>query len=243
MVVADFGQFIKAPARAAMRIDSINLHGSLLPELRGAAPINWAIIRGHKTTGVTTFSLVDAMDAGDTYLQESLEIAPAWTAQELREHMAQLGAGVVGRTLDLLASGQAVRQPQDHAKATLATLLKKSDGIIDWSQDATAIRNRIHGCWPWPGAQTVFVRADGSPWRLTIARAQVVEMGSAAGKAPGAVTADLTIETGQGGTLRLLELKPAGKRLMAWRDFVNGHRVTKGDRFITPVTEANEPEA
>jgi methionyl-tRNA formyltransferase len=254
MVVADFGQFIKAPARAAMRVDAINLHGSLLPELRGAAPINWAIIRGYKTTGVTTFSLVGAMDAGDVYLQESLAIDPAWTAQELREQLAGVGAGVVGRTLDLLVGGQAVRRAQDHAKATLAPILKKGDGIVDWSQDATAIRNRIHGCWPWPGAQSVFVRADGHETPVTIARAEVIEHGTVAGRAedmpavatagggmapgagvqlmPGAVTADLAVATGHGGTLRLLELKPAGKRLMAWRDFVNGHRVAEGDRFI-----------
>jgi methionyl-tRNA formyltransferase len=241
-----------------MRVDSINLHGSLLPELRGAAPINWAIMRGHKATGVTTFSLVDKMDAGDVYLQESLEIDPAWTAQDLREQLAEVGAGVVRRTLDLLASGQGVRRAQDHAKATLAPLLKKSDGIIDWSQDATAIRNRIHGCWPWPGAQAVFVRADGRQAPVTIARAEVVDAGNVAGDSedmpapaaanggmapgagaavaqcvPGAITAELTIATGHGGVLRVMELKPAGKRLMAWRDFVNGHRVAAGDRFAT----------
>ena len=95
MVVADFGQFIKGPARSAVRVDAINLHGSLLPELRGAAPINWAIIRGYKRTGVTTFSLVGKMDAGDVYLQEAVEIDPAWTAQELRERLAEVGASVV----------------------------------------------------------------------------------------------------------------------------------------------------
>jgi len=223
--VVDFGQMIRKPVRDAAEIDTINLHGSILPALRGAAPVNWAIIRGEEQTGVTTFSLVDEMDAGPVYLTAQTDISPQETANELSERLAQIGAGVLCRTLELLAGG-AQAQQQDHSKATSAPRLKKSDGVIDWTADAVSVRNRIHGAWSWPGGRAVFCRGDGRQTPVTIARASV-ETGEAL-REPGMIDGDLCVATG-GGRIRILQLTPAGKRLMDWRDFVNGYRVAEGD--------------
>jgi methionyl-tRNA formyltransferase len=228
IVVVAFGQMVRQAVRSIPPLGAFNLHASVLPELRGAAPINWALIRGYKNTGVTTFSLVDALDAGPVYLQAELEICPAETIEDIKPRLAQLGAKLVCDTLLLLASGQAQPQPQDDSKATLAPMLKKSDGIIDWSAPANNIHDLIHGTWPWPAAQSVFVSHDRH-LEVEIARASVVE-GSAGGE-PGVVGADLTIATGSG-TLQIVRLQPAGKRVMDWKDFVNGYRVKPGDRFV-----------
>lgn len=229
MCVVDFGQLIRLPARQSVRLDAFNLHGSLLPALRGAAPVNWAIIRGLRRTGVTTFSLVDAMDAGPMYLQEATDIDPQETAEELRHRLAAIGAGLVCRTLDLFARGQAKPQPQPTEGVSLAPRMQKTDGVIHWSAPAETVRNLIHGTWPWPGGQTTLHSACGKQLPVTIARAAVAE-GSDVGEA-GALDAEGCVAT-VGGRLRILQLRPAGGKLMTWRDFVNGHRVGAGDRFV-----------
>ena len=231
MCVCDFGQLIRKPVRDAFPLGAFNLHGSVLPELRGAAPVNWAIIRGYAQTGVTTFSLVDKMDAGPVYLTADAPIDPRETALELRGRLARIGADLVCRTLDLLAAGQTQGRPQDESKVTLAPKLAKEQGIIDWNSEAVSIRNLIHGTWPWPGAQAVFCGGKHKDVRVAIARASV-EGGGVSGK-PGLLDADLCVGTAAG-RLRILELQPAGKRLMAWRDFVNGYRLAAGDRFSPP---------
>jgi methionyl-tRNA formyltransferase len=205
-------------------------HGSLLPALRGAAPVNWAIIRGHSVTGVTTFSLVDELDAGAVIAQEQTDIHPGETAEELKARLADMGSGLMSRTLDLLAAGRAERTEQDHSLATLAPMMKKSDGVIDWSADAESVNHLVHGAWPWPGGQAVFKRSDGKEYAVVIARAEVAP-GPVTG-APGTVDDELCVAAGQG-RVRILELKPAGKRLMAFRDFANGYRVARGDSFLT----------
>jgi len=278
IVVVDFGQIMRAAVRGAAEHGSINLHGSLLPALRGAAPVNWAMIHGLAITGVTTFSIVDAVDAGDVYLQTQTEIDPHETAEELKARLAEIGAGVMVQTLSAIENG--VRPTaQDHSLATPAPRLAKHDGVIDWSASATAIRGRVHGTWRWPGGQAVFAGATHTT-AVTLARVEVVggelrstdvprgagvsparfagilpasdeDDGSSsvdpphgtrnAGETPapqgaprpGTVLADGTIVTGEG-RLRVLELQPAGKRVMSWKDFVNGHRVTAGDRFYAP---------
>ncbi len=230
IAVVDFGQMIRSRARETAAIDTINLHGSILPELRGAAPINWAIIRGCRRTGVTTFSLVDAMDAGDVYLEAAVDILPEDTAVELGARLAKIGAKTLCGTLDLLACGQAKPQPQDHSLATRAPILKKSDGLIDWSQPAEVVRNLIHGTWPWPGGRTTFHTRQGRRIDVTIARA-AMEAGPAAGEC-GAIDDDGCVATGRQ-RLRILQIKPAGKKLMDWRDFENGYRPQVGDRFFS----------
>lgn len=227
--VVDFGQMVRKPVRDCARLDTINLHGSILPELRGAAPVNWAIIRGHETTGVTTFSLVDKMDAGPMIAKAETPISPDETADELKARLAEIGGDLMCETLGVLAGGWAGYEEQDHGKATLAPRMSKADGRIHWDADATTIRNLIHGTWPWPGGQTVFVRQCGKESPVVIARAQVAE--GTAQAAPGVIDQDLCVSTGSG-RLRILEIKPAGKRMMAFRDFVNGYRVTPGDHFV-----------
>jgi len=231
LCVVDFGQMVRSALRKAAPGGAFNLHGSLLPELRGAAPVNWAILRGYAETGVTTFELVDRLDAGPIYLKEAVELRPDETAEELSGRLALLGAPLVVRTLDLLDEGATEPRLQDDARATKAPRLSKSGGVIDWTGSATDVRNRIHGTWPWPGGQAALVRRQDEPLRVTIARAAVAE-GDAQGE-PGQVDRDGCVATGEG-RVRLLEVKPAGRRLMAWRDFVNGYRVGEGDRFARP---------
>lgn len=229
--VADFGQLIRKPARDAAKFGAFNLHGSLLPELRGAAPVNWAIIRGYETTGVTTFQLVDKMDAGPVYLKQSVTIDPAWTAMELRTKLAEIGAGTVCQTLDLIAAGTTPVE-QDHLKMTVAPKMKKSDGIIDWKATAREVRNLIHGTWPWPAGQTEFEGSTGKKASVSIARAAVEPQKDVSQTVlkPGELDSDFCVACGEG-RLRIMQLQPAGKRLMEWRDFVNGYRVAKGDIF------------
>jgi len=229
--VADFGQLIAGPVRAAAKHQAFNLHGSLLPALRGAAPVNWAIIKGHAVTGVTTFLLADRMDAGPIYACQPTEIRPDETADQLRARLAELGAGLVCRTLEMISQGSPPPAAQDESKATRVAKLKKSDGWIDFSAEAVTIRNLVHGTWPWPGGQAVLADPGGrGELHVTIARARTEEGG---GGEPGTLDGDLTVATGKG-RLRILQIKPAGKRLMEWRDFVNGHRLREGCRFLTP---------
>ena len=230
LCVVDFSQMIRGPARGALRIDAINLHASLLPALRGAAPVNWAIIREHPQTGVTTFSLVDAMDAGAIYVQTATDIQPGETAAELRPRLADLGAEAVGRTLDMLAAGPPMGRPQDPAKVTLAPRMKKSDGVIDWSAPAAQICGLICGTWPWPGGQAVLRRGGGKDIPVVIARAVVAESGES-DEPPGRLDGDRNVAAGRG-RVRILEIQPAGKRLMCWRNFVNGYRPARGDSFL-----------
>ena len=228
--VAEFGQMIRLGVRQLARLDAFNLHASLLPKLRGAAPVNWAIIRGCHRTGVTTFSLVDRMDAGPIYLQAETDILPGDTAETLRARLAEIGTDVVCRTLGLLSGGWAQMREQDEARVSLAPRLKKADGQLRWSDPAETICNLIHGTWPWPGGQTTFRRQDGSDIAAIIG-AVAVEPGQNPTQ-PGRIDADLTVDTGRG-RLRILRIKPAGKRLIAWEDFVNGYRVREGDRFVS----------
>jgi len=233
LLVADFGQFIREPARRTFRLGAINLHGSVLPLLRGAAPVNWAIIRGLTRTGVTTFSLVDKMDAGAVYARKETDIRPEETADELRVRLAEIGVQAVVETLHLLAAGQTAGAAQDETQATLAPLMKKEDGLINWSADAATIRNLIHGTWSWPGARTQYVSPEGKPLEVVLARAKAwdAEAGIAPGP-PGAIGPDLTVAAGSG-RLEIMEIKPAGGRLMPWKAFVNGRRVRPGARFVT----------
>ena len=224
--VVDFGQLIGRSVMGTARLGAVNLHGSLLPALRGAAPVNWALIRGLERTGVTTFRIVEAMDAGPIYLQATTEVEPEETAEELKARLASLGAETVCRTLELLAAGPAEAREQDHAQATPAPRLKKADGVIDWSAGAETICNLIRGTWPWPGGQTSVHRAEGRDVPVAIAAARPDEGARAEA---GVLDEDLCISAGEG-RVRVVRLRPAGKRLMEWRDFVNGYRLRAGDR-------------
>ena len=235
--VIEFGQLVKKAVRDIPKIDAFNLHGSLLPALRGAAPVNWAIINGLTETGVTSFSLVDKMDAGDIYIRSpAIKIGDNERSTDLRKTLAQLGAEVVLETLALLENGKAVATPQDESRATSAPKLRKTDGFIDFSATAEQIVRLVRGTWEWPGGQADFRRSDGKIIPVTIANARKVVALSYNGaenkdKTPGKIDADLNVKTGVG-RMEILEIKPAGKRLMLWDDFVNGYRVNTGDVFL-----------
>lgn len=232
LCVVEFGQFLRAPVRHLPPYGAVNLHGSLLPALRGAAPVNWALLRGFRTTGVTTFLIVDAMDAGPIFLQEELEIGPEERAGELRARLAERGAGTMLRTLEAIRNGLSPR-PQDDSLASFAPLLRKSDGFLDFRIPAEHVVWKVRGLWPWPGARAVFGRAGGKALPVTICRARVAD--GPARTAPGVLDEDLCVSTTMG-RVAIVELQPAAKREMSWRDFVNGYRVAPGDAFALQET-------
>ena len=195
--VVDFGQIIRAPARDSARLGAFNLHGSVLPALRGAAPVNRAILDGLTRTGVTTFHLVDEVDAGDVYLTAEIPIDPAETSDTLRVRLADIGAPLVVQTLDGLDAGTLTATAQDHTLATDAHKLHRSDGFADFTDTAKAIRRRIHGLWPWPGVHAVFCPAEGKLRDVILARVETVE-GDASHLAPGTLDKELRIATGEG---------------------------------------------
>lgn len=225
--VVEFGQFLRAAARQAARYGAVNLHGSLLPALRGAAPVNWAILHGLAKTGVTTFSLVDKMDAGPVFLKSELDIEPDERAGELRVRLAALGAETMLQTLEAIQAGRHP-QPQDDSQASFAPILKKSDGFLDFRIPAQHIVWKVRGLWPWPGARAVFGHIARKALPVTIARARAAE--GPAQCSPGVLDDDLCVSTYQG-RVEILEIQPAGKRIMSWQDFVNGYRVSPGDEF------------
>jgi len=233
IVVVDFGQKIGEPVRQLAAHGAINMHASLLPALRGAAPINWAIIRGMTETGVTTFRLVDKMDAGPILLQEPVAIEPTETAEDLRERLAAAGGELVVRTIDGLAAGTITDTPQDEQAVSHAPKLTKQDGAIDFAAGGVETVNRIRGTWPWPGGHADFIGQGRKPVRVIFAGARAMLTGEPNSAEPGTVAADLTINVADG-AVEILQLKVAGKRLMGWRDFVNGYRVAEGDRFVGP---------
>ncbi len=160
IVIIAYGQIIPARLLPIPKLGWINLHASLLPKYRGAAPINWAIVNGETTTGVTSMRIDAGMDTGEMLLQRELEIGPSETAPELAARMSELGAPLMAETLRGLAAGTIVPRPQAHEQASCAPMLKKEDGRVDWSRPAQEIFNRIRGFAPWPGAYTYLPRAN-----------------------------------------------------------------------------------
>jgi methionyl-tRNA formyltransferase len=227
LCVVEFGQFLRAAVRQIPRYGAINLHGSLLPALRGAAPVNWAILHGMKKTGVTTFSLVDKMDAGPVFLKSELDVEPDERAGELRPRLAALGAETMLQTIKAIQDGKHPK-PQDDSQASFAPLLKKSDGFLDFRIPAEHVVWKVRGLWPWPGARAVFGHMGKKALAVTIPRARVAE--GPAREAPGVLDEDLCVSTFQG-RVEIVEIQPAGKRAMPWRDFTNGYRVAHGDLF------------
>lgn len=230
IVVVDFGHKIGRAVWEVPRYQAINMHASLLPALRGAAPVNWAIIAGLQRTGVTTFQLADLMDAGSVLLSESLQIDPEETAEELRPRLAQLGGQVVLRTVAGLEAGSLQPRPQNEEEVTFAPKLTKADGAIDFADGATAVVNRIRGTWPWPGGHADFVRPDGERVRVILVRARIADEDRGGSVEPGIVTEALHVSAGDR-CVQVLQLKVAGKRLMTWKDFVNGYHIRGGERF------------
>lgn len=234
--VAAFGQKIGNELLTAFPVGVVNLHASLLPALRGAAPINWAIINGDHETGVSVFRLVEKMDAGPVLVQRRTVIGDVETAEELHDRLARIGCDAVRAALDLLsAEPNAPGTPQDPAMATTAPKLSKSDGHITFHQPASTLANRILGLWSWPGATCRYQSADRRrDETVSIARARPYEgrtQPAGTDDDIGRITDVLSIQVSDG-ELEILEIKPSGGRLMPWQDFVNGRHVAPGDRFV-----------
>ena len=218
-VVAAYGQIFSRSLLDIPRLGFINVHSSLLPAYRGAAPINWAIINGEHETGVTIMQVDLEMDSGPIVLQQRELIAPDDTAAALQDRLAVLGGRLLGQALDQLAGPGWQPVAQQHELATYAPMLSKSDGLIDWSQPAVAIYNRLRGMTPWPGCHTLL---EG---RILKIHAAVVRDAFSGSAAPGTVLQaeeeGITVATG-GGALVIVELQLEGKKQMCTGDFLKG---------------------
>lgn len=226
-VVVAYGQILPRSVIEVPPRGTVNVHGSLLPKYRGAAPIQWAIVNGERETGVTTMLIDEGLDTGPTLLSRSLPIGAEETAADLEPRLARLGAEVLVETLNGLGAGTLQPVPQDHARATLAPIIKKEDGRIDWSQPADVLARRVRGFHPWPGT---FATWRGQPLKVLRARP---EAGATA--TPGEIVETgrdgLLVACGQGTRLRLLEVQPESRRAMSAADFAAGARLAPGARF------------
>jgi methionyl-tRNA formyltransferase len=224
MVVVGYGQIIPQSMIDIAPRGIVNVHASLLPKYRGAAPVQWAIVNGETRTGVTTMQINAGLDTGDILLKRETEIRGEDTAIELGERLAVMGAELMIETLDGLARGAIKPQKQDDAQASLAPILKKEDGAISWGRPASAIHNRIRGLLPWPGAYTRFRGQLLHIWRARVSEDR-------AALAPGSVSAGpgFRVVCGDGGVLQLLEVQMEGRKRMSADAFANGQRLSEND--------------
>ncbi|MEX0585896.1 MAG: methionyl-tRNA formyltransferase [Pirellulales bacterium] len=233
LVVCDYGKILSAATLATARLGGINLHGSLLPKYRGAAPVAWAIYHGETETGVSVIHMTPQLDAGPCIAQARTAIGAEETAGELEHRLSQLGAPLVLEAIEALEAGGATAIPQEGSRATRAPRLKKEDGAVDWSRFAAAIANQVRAMSPWPRAFTFWHPAEGPPVRLILDRASPLDV-PVSGVDPGTIvtaTADrLEVATGDG-QLAILRLQPAGKRAMTTQEFMHGHGVAVGQRL------------
>lgn len=217
-VTAAFGQFLSEELLAVPKYGTVNVHASLLPKHRGSAPINWSVIKGEKETGVTTMFTVRKMDAGDILLSEKTAIGNDETAGELTERLAQIGAGLLIKTLKLIELGECPRTPQDESQMTYEPMLEKQNGLINWNDSAKSIHCLIRGVSPWPGAYTSIGNETVKIWSASVAEQS--------GKPGELLYADarngLVISCGKG-SLEIGEIQvPGGKRMKA-KDYLRGH--------------------
>jgi len=235
IVVIAFGQkigneLINLPPKGA-----INVHASLLPRYRGAAPINWAIINGETETGISIITLAEKMDAGSILAQSKTSITPDETAGQLHDRLAQMAAPLLLKTIEQIADGSIIYTEQNHSEATLAPKLKKSDGFIDFAETAESLERKIRGFWPWPGASATYLsKKTNKSIRVTIAMTDVVgvvcEPPNHATLTPGVLDENLNIIC-RVDALKIKKIKPAGSPLMDFKDFVNGRQTQPGDLF------------
>ena len=225
IIVVGYGRIIPQWMIDLPPLGNINVHASLLPKYRGAAPIQWAIASGDRSTGVTTMKIDAGLDTGDMLLQAEMPIADSDTSETLAPRLADLGAELLVETLARLEAGLIAPVPQNHAEHTLAPILKKEDGQIDFHRSAQQILNRLRGFTPWPGAFTQF---RGKGFVLHTARAVEANL------APGELRAEgdrLLAGAANGTALKLVEIQLEGKKRMSARDFVNGYRPKPGEHL------------
>jgi methionyl-tRNA formyltransferase len=228
VVIIAYGQIIPAALIAIPRLGWINLHGSLLPKYRGAAPINWAIINGEKVTGLTTMQIDAGLDTGPMLLKYQTGIGPDETAPDLYAQLAEAGAPLIAETLKKLDQSEITATPQDNSQATLAPPLKKEDGRIDWFLPAPKIYNRIRGLQPWPGAFTTFRGATCRIWGKPLKPV-------AAGGTPGIILPTqedgLLVICGGSTVLHVEQVQIEGRNRISDREFMNGARIAPGEHF------------
>ncbi|HEX8920900.1 MAG TPA: methionyl-tRNA formyltransferase [Pyrinomonadaceae bacterium] len=230
-VVVAYGRILPPPYLRAPRKGCINVHFSLLPQYRGAAPVNWAIVRGERVSGVTTMQMDDGLDTGAILLQRETAIEEAETAPELMERLSTLGAEALSETLARLDEIEPREQSEE--KATFAPVLKREDGLIDWSLDAAQIERRVRGLQPWPNAFTKYNSQRLVIWRASVVTGETELQGGGddVGLILKAHGDELFISCGDETQLRLEEVQPEGKRRMSIRDFLNGTRARAGERL------------
>jgi methionyl-tRNA formyltransferase len=229
-VVAAYGKLLPEDLLQLPTHGMINVHASLLPKYRGAAPVHRAVIAGESETGVTIMRMVKALDAGGMFAKVTRSIGPDETSADVERDLAALGATLLMDVVEAIASGSAHEEPQDDAQSNYAARITREDGLIDWQLPASAVHNRVRGLYPWPHA---FTYLDGA--RLIVLKSRV-EAAATTGP-PGTIVQvspeGIDVATGQGGRLRLLEIQPEGRRAMAVRDFIAGHPLAAGSRLAT----------
>lgn len=225
IIVVAYGRIIPQWMIDLPRLGNINLHASLLPKYRGAAPIQWAIANGESVTGVTTMLINAGLDTGDILLQEQVPILPDDTSESLAPRLAGIGAELMVDTLRSLAAGSLLPRPQDSLQATLAPILRKEDGRIDFHRSAQEILNRQRGFQPWPGAFTSFRGKSLNVWAAQPASYSVPQ-------GTFSLQGDcLLVGCGNNTSLELLELQPEGKKRMSARDFIHGYHPASGENL------------
>lgn len=233
-VVCDYGQILSPDALSIPPLGGINLHGSLLPKYRGAAPVQWAILNGDRETGVTVIHMTPKLDAGPVLSLRTTPIGGSETTEQLEPRLALLGVEPVHEAIEMLVAwdgSSPIGTPQDPALACRAPRLKKSDGTVDWTRPAVRIYNQFRALKPWPGTFTDWQRPDGQSWRLLLDEIAIAEGNAPGGIAPGGVLVSdgtrLEVATGDG-ILSLLKVQPAGKRVMAIDEFLRGYPIAIG---------------
>lgn len=232
IAVAAFGQILPRSILELPRYGCLNVHTSLLPKYRGAAPIQWAILNGDAETGVTIMKMDVGLDTGDILTQATTPIRPEDNAATLHDRLAQLGADLLVQTLPDYVAGKIPPRPQAHELATHVAKIKKEDGRIDWQQPATAIGNRIRAFTPWPGAFT-FWPAQPSPRLLKICQAVVIQQSGPAGEVLSADKSGIVIGCGAD-ALRVTTLQLEGGRRMSAQEFLAGHTIEAGLKLGGP---------
>jgi len=237
-VVAAYGKLIPGEMLQLPRHGMINVHASLLPKYRGAAPVHRAVINGDRETGVTIMRMVVALDAGAMMARVTRPIGADETSDIVERDLAYLAVAPLLTAIDQLASGSVREEPQDDSQSTYAPRLTKDEGLIDWTLPATAIHNRVRGLYPWPHAYTY---AGGS--RLIVLKSEV-EDGSTSSAPATLVSVErdrVSVAAGGGTRLALLKLQPEGRRAMGVRDFLAGHPLQSGTRLGSGMTPGNRP--
>jgi methionyl-tRNA formyltransferase len=236
LVVAAYGQILSREVLGVPPLGGINVHASLLPKYRGAAPVAWAIYHGETTTGVTIIKMTTGLDAGEMLAQEAIELGPAETAGEAEARLALVGARLAVKVVDEIAAGTVQGRKQDAALVTKAPKLTKEHGAIDWNRSAVQVCNHVRAMQPWPTAYTYWHRAGQQPLRLLVLKA-TARAGQAGETDPAGdilVQADvsrLRVVAGDGQVVEIEELQPAGKRRMTAAEFLRGRKPQAGDRL------------